>query len=151
MQNVRSIMHMICGKGKRWQQTHKIIQRVTHHRRQLGMRAYVKLLHGNALHKPALDKRNTIECNKEICDSIKNIALTWHMSLWKHCSIGLFRYRRDHEIKIPAISQLLQLNNSFRHRHPHERIKFEVLRSVPWNFNVFSFWNKVKCQFDAIR
>jgi len=126
MQNVRSIMHMICGKGKRWQQTHKIIQRVTQHRRQLGMRAYVKLSHGNALHKPALDKRNTIESNKEICESIKNMALIWHISLWKHWSMGLFRYRTHYEIKIPEISQLLLLNDSFHHRHPHERNK--VLR-----------------------
>ena len=38
-------------------------------------------------------------------------------------SIRLFRYRRDHEIKMPAISQLLQFNSSFHHRHPHERNK----------------------------
>lgn len=122
MRNVRSIMHTICGKGKRWQQTHKIMWRVTHHRRQLGMRAYVKWSHGNALQKPALDKRSTIDCNKEICEHKTGLLLDIsHFE--KNWSVGFFRYRRDLEIKIPAISQLLLLNNSLHHRHPHERNK----------------------------
>jgi len=52
---------------------------------------------------------------------LKNARLNIEIRNW---SISLFRYRRDQEIKIPAISQLFPLKSSFHHRHPMNEIKF---------------------------